>query len=102
MASKRQHHARSPARASKTANVPMVALRLYPQLCAIAWNRKQHQIPATEAFALYERNWRFIDCARLTARERNLINRLRKQYGKGIIHANVSPTAPPTDRQSLG
>jgi hypothetical protein len=59
----------------------------YPQLRLIAWNRKDDDlIEEEEALALYERNWRYVDCANLTDHEQQLIDRLVAQYGNGILH----------------
>ena len=58
----------------------------FPELKMLAWNRDAMcPIPAEEAFALYERNWRFVDQQRLTARERQLIHGLAKQFGRGVL-----------------
>lgn len=65
----------------------LVRLEDYPQLCDIAWNRRDTFIPAGEAFALYERNWRFIDVARMCSRERELLTRLVSEFGNGVINA---------------
>lgn len=59
----------------------------YPMLADLAWNRADSYIPAREAFALYERNWRFVDLRKLAGDERTLIKRLAARYGNGIIHA---------------
>ncbi|TPK10047.1 hypothetical protein FJ872_22510 [Mesorhizobium sp. B2-5-9] len=46
----------------------------FPELQALLWNRDVARlIPANEAFAFYERNWRFVDQTRLTTREKLLI-----------------------------
>jgi hypothetical protein len=58
----------------------------YPQLRDIAWNRADVFVSAREAFQLYERNWRFIDVARLDDGERALIDRLADEYGNGVIN----------------
>ena len=58
----------------------------YPQMRLLAWNRVVRDIPADEAFALYEANWRFVDQDELTVNEAALINRLIKQHGKGILN----------------
>nr|WP_245305215.1 hypothetical protein [Rhizobium leguminosarum] len=42
-------------------------------------------MPAGEAFALYERNWRFVDTGRPTERETQLIRDLAAAYGKGVL-----------------
>jgi hypothetical protein len=59
----------------------------YPQLRDLAWNRTDELISAKEAFQLYERNWRFVEPERLEPRERELIERLKVQFGKGLINA---------------
>ena len=43
-------------------------------------------IPASEAFALYERNWRFVDADRLDDAERAFIERLKIEFGHGVIN----------------
>jgi hypothetical protein len=58
----------------------------YRALGDIAWSRATEFIPAREAFALYERNWRFVDPRRLDARERDLLDRLRVRFGAGVIN----------------
>ena len=59
----------------------------YPQLRLIAWNRKDDDvIEEDEALALYERNWRYVDCVHLTEKEQQLIDRLVAQYGNGVLH----------------
>jgi len=56
----------------------------FPELKNLAWNRDPDRpVPAEEVFALYRRNWRFVDCERLTPAERQLIQELEKQYGHG-------------------
>jgi len=65
----------------------VVRLADYPQLADLAWNRTDEFIPADEALQLYERNWRFIEPARLNERERNLIERLRAEFGNGDLNA---------------
>jgi hypothetical protein len=64
----------------------MVDVRSYPELALLLWNRRDRFIPAREAFALYERNWRFVDAAHLSAGERALIDRLARRYGNGVLN----------------
>jgi hypothetical protein len=64
----------------------LVRVADYPQLRDLAWNRSDQLIPAQEAFALYERNWRFIEEHRLDDPERVLIERLAEQFGSGVIN----------------
>jgi hypothetical protein len=59
----------------------------YPQLQQIAW----HLGPSTtelgpeEAFALYERNWRHVDCGAMDAKEAALLKQLTATIGKGVL-----------------
>lgn len=59
----------------------------YPELRLICWHCDPTK-PITEeqAFSIYERNWRYIDPARLSDDEKALINRLKQQYGNGVIN----------------
>lgn len=65
----------------------LVRVADYPALADLAWNRAEALIPAHEAFRLYERNWRFVDAARLAPAERALIERLAARYGGGVLNA---------------
>lgn len=66
---------------------PTIALKDYPQLTLLAWNRADKDvIDEAEAFALYEQNWRHVDSAALTTKEQALIDKLTQQYGHGIMH----------------
>ncbi|PBB87599.1 MULTISPECIES: hypothetical protein [unclassified Mesorhizobium] len=68
------------------ANIAPIDPAKFPQLQALAWSRDAARpIPAEEAFALYERNWRFVDQKRLTAREKLLIRKLADKFGHGIL-----------------
>ena len=64
----------------------MIQIEKYPQLRLIAWNRPTGEVSEQEAFAIYERNWRFIDAGSLTEEERQLIERLKADYGNGVMH----------------
>ncbi|TPI41641.1 hypothetical protein FJW07_03775 [Mesorhizobium sp. B3-1-9] len=69
-----------------TANIAPIIPAEFPELQALAWNRDVTcPIPAKEAFALYERNWRFVDQKHLTAREKLLIMKLADEFGHGIL-----------------
>jgi len=39
-----------------------------------------------DAFALYERNWHFVDEHALLPRERELIEQLTRQFGNGVMN----------------
>ena len=62
-----------------------VRLADYPQLRQLAWHRQGETLTETEAFALYERNWRHIDRSTLEPAEREFIARLVTHYGKGAL-----------------
>lgn len=58
-----------------------------PVLRSLLWTgRKRERIPAQEAFKHYENNWRFIRDARMGAAEKRLLERLKKEYGGGLIN----------------
>lgn len=58
----------------------------FPELSTLVWNRNPvRPIAADEVFALYERNWRFVDKDHLTAREKRLIQELTDEYGHGCM-----------------
>jgi hypothetical protein len=64
-----------------------IRLNDYPQLQFIAWNRhKDDSIEEEEAFSLYERNWRWVEQANLSANERRLIERLTQVFGHGVLN----------------
>jgi hypothetical protein len=65
----------------------VVDIQEWPALRELAWNRADRWIPAAEAFALYERNWRHIDRDALGERERAFIAQLAERFGGG--HLNV-------------
>jgi hypothetical protein len=65
----------------------VVDMTEWPKLRELAWNRADRWIPAREALALYERNWRFVEPGELTAEEASLIERLKQQFGGGVLNA---------------
>ncbi|MBI4754433.1 MAG: hypothetical protein HY778_03210 [Betaproteobacteria bacterium] len=65
----------------------MLRLSDYPQLRLLAWNRRDDDtIDEREALALYEANWRFVEPQHLTAAERELLDRLVREFGAGVLH----------------
>ena len=58
----------------------------WPMLQEITWNRADRWIAADEALALYERNWRHVDAARMPAEEAQLIQRLAERFGGGVFN----------------
>lgn len=65
----------------------LVNVEDFPVLQDLAWNVHRPLIAAREAFGLYERNWRHVDASRLTAKEQELIERLTRDFGGGLINA---------------
>lgn len=58
----------------------------YPQLKSLLLDREPTcPLPAKEAFALYERNWRFVDVRNLTEDETELVRELTAVYGHGVV-----------------
>lgn len=67
---------------------PPAAIRLadYPLLREIAWSTDpEAQLSPSEAFAIYERNWRHLDRDAMGAKERRLLERLTATVGKGVL-----------------
>jgi hypothetical protein len=59
----------------------------YAALREITWSLTDEFLTAREAFAVYERNWRFVDVARLDSKEARLLQTLTNRYGAGILNA---------------
>jgi len=71
------------------AGEPGIALHRYPNLRLLAWQRADDDwIAESEALQLLEANWRFVDPGALLPREQALIERLKREYGHGVL--NVS------------
>lgn len=64
----------------------IIDARRYPNLRLLCWNRTAPFLAARDAFALYERNWRFVDTLNLDAAERDLIDKLAAKYGNGVLN----------------
>jgi len=58
----------------------------FPELALLAWNRAIREVTGEEALALYEGNWRFVDPERMTPHEKELLDRLVREYGKGVLN----------------
>ena len=57
----------------------------YKELNHILWDSKRDFINPEDAFKLYERRWSYIDQHKLTDKEKQLINLLTEQVGKGLF-----------------
>jgi transcriptional regulator with XRE-family HTH domain len=78
---------RLPARRVGTGVPRRISLAKYPQLKSIAWSLTgDAEVSPTEAFALYERNWRHVDTATMAPAERALLARLTATIGKGVMN----------------
>ena len=62
----------------------LVDVAHYPQLKLLCSNRRSPWLSAEDAWSLYERNWRFIECGQLETAERELIDRLIARFGAGV------------------
>ena len=71
---------------SEFLDAALVEAARYPQLKLLCWNRRAPWLTAVDAWSLYERNWRFIENARLEPAERELIERLNARFGAGVPH----------------
>ncbi len=61
----------------------------FPELALLLWNRDLTcPLLASDVFAIYERNWRFVDQARLTKREVQFIRDLAEAFGNGVLLAS--------------
>jgi hypothetical protein len=61
----------------------------FPELALLVWNRdRSRPMPAGEVFAVYERNWRFVDREQLTKEETQLIRDLTMTFGNGVMLAS--------------
>jgi hypothetical protein len=61
-----------------------VRVNQYPQLRQLCWNRPDDIVVNGEtALALYERNWRFVDCDAITISEQRLLDSLVAVHGNG-------------------
>jgi hypothetical protein len=64
-----------------------VRLADFAQLKLIAWNRTPDDcLDDDEALALYEANWWYVDQTKILEKEQELINRLVKECGGGVLH----------------
>ena len=59
----------------------------YPELDLLLWDYVPQLVTRERAFMTYEHKWEYVDKAKLTDREKKLIDLLTKEYGKGIFLA---------------
>lgn len=75
------------ARLSRFIDAEQITVKEYPALNLFCWNRNQAFITRSEAFQIYERNWRHVDESNLDQHELALLTTLKNDYGRGVIHA---------------
>jgi len=78
---------RQPARETARAT-PETTVRVgdFPQLRAIAWQlRAETELTGAEALQLYERNWRHVDQAAMSAAERTFVQQLADAHSGGVL-----------------
>ena len=59
----------------------------YPDLDLLCWNLATPHVIRRDAFAIHERNWRWIDAANTHHHERALIDTPAAEFGDGLINA---------------
>lgn len=64
----------------------VIDIRKFPNLKLLCWNRAVTFVTASDAFDLYECNWRFVDQDAMEEGERALIERLARDYGAGVLN----------------
>lgn len=65
----------------------VVKLSDAPVLRSLLWSgRERSEIPAREAFRHYEDHWRHVQGAAMGAKEKRLVERLARRYGRGLIN----------------
>jgi hypothetical protein len=75
------------ATTSKEDDKDEVDLAKAPVLRSLLWTgRERARIPAREAFRHYENNWRQVRSAPMGAGEKKLLERLARDYGRGLIN----------------
>jgi len=75
------------ARGPRADDPRQVDLADAPVLRSLLWTgRERDRIGEEEAFRQYERNWRFVQGAPMPPAERKLLERLAREYGRGLVN----------------
>lgn len=73
--------------AAEEADEPVIDLKDAPVLRSLLWTgRERTHIPAREAFRHYENQWRHVRGAPMGRKEKELLERLKRDYGRGLIN----------------
>lgn len=80
----------------------MVRVADYPSPGLPCWNPEAPCVTRREAFAPCERNWRWLDVAGAPEHERDFIDGLAREFGRGLSSASPRPVPAvhPPDRRS--
>ncbi|MEY4268334.1 MAG: hypothetical protein RIS90_2869 [Pseudomonadota bacterium] len=82
-----EQDAQLPARRAGTGFPRRIRLAKYPQLRSIAWGLAEDaEVGPTEAFQLYERNWRHVEIDAMEPAEQALLAKLTATIGKGVLN----------------
>lgn len=66
---------------------PEIDLNDVPVLRSLLWTGRQRaRIPAREAFKQYENQWRFVRETEMGQKEKQILERLKRAYGHGLIN----------------
>jgi len=57
----------------------------YPALNHLLWDMQQKFVSPQLAFATYEKRWAYLDEQKLLNKERQLIEKLKKDIGHGVF-----------------
>ncbi|HCV03047.1 MAG: hypothetical protein CMJ90_18430 [Planctomycetes bacterium] len=63
----------------------MLVIQQLPTLKDIFWDWRANTIDEKDAFEIIEKRWPYIAQENLTADETTLINRLKDEYGFGVL-----------------
>ncbi|MGQ0651121.1 MAG: hypothetical protein ACT4P4_02455 [Betaproteobacteria bacterium] len=73
--------------ADDAGDAEVVDLSDAPVLRSLLWSgRERSEIPAREAFRHYENHWRDAQGAGMGRKEKQLVERLARRYGRGLIN----------------
>lgn len=63
----------------------LVDRKAYPELDGILWDRTDRYIEMADAYAAYERRWRYVNAQCMSASEAQLLSALIRDIGKGMF-----------------
>ncbi|MCU7556077.1 hypothetical protein OCL06_15910 [Alteromonas sp. ASW11-19] len=63
----------------------MLIIDDYPELKSVFWDWNDKEVDEKTAFEIIEKRWPYIDPENLTHNEKELINKLAKDYGHDLL-----------------